>query len=248
MTTLNEKVEHAKSLVKDAASKYKRIAVACSFGKDSMVAVHLARSVEPKMPVFSVMTIYKPEETLEYLVNMNNEMNLDATVYMVADEIPKIFKNNNINTVLLQTQDFQRYSSAVRDKTGKNIYEVNPDECCRLLKVEPTKEAVKDLDAWITGLRKTEGQIREDYQEVEAKGGLVKINPLLQFTELDIWRYLAMNSIKVNPLYKKGYRSLGCEPCSIIVSDKEPERAGRWQGTSKCGGECGIHTRILKTK
>ena len=85
-----------------------------------------------------------------------------------------------------------------------------------------------------------------DYREVEVKGGLIKINPILQFTELDIWRYLAMNSIKVNPLYKKGYRSLGCEPCSIIVSDNEPERAGRWQGTSKCGGECGIHTRILK--
>lgn len=248
MTTLNEKAEHAKSIVKDAASKYKRIAVACSFGKDSMVAVHLSRSVEPKIPVFSVMTIYKPEETLEYLVNMNNEMNLDATVYMVADEIPKIFRKNNINTVLLQTQDFQRYSSEIKKRTGKDIYETEPDECCRLLKVEPTSEAVKDLDAWITGLRKTEGQIREDYQEVEAKGGLVKINPILQFTELDIWRYLAMNSIKVNPLYKKGYRSLGCEPCSIIVSDKEPERAGRWQGTSKCGGECGIHTRILKTK
>ncbi len=248
MATLNEKVEHAKSLVKDAVSKYKRIAVACSFGKDSMVAVHLSRSVEPKIPIFSVMTVYKPQETLEYLVEMNREINLDATVYMVADEIPKIFKNNNINTVLLQTQDFQRYSSEIKKRTGKDIYETEPDECCRLLKVEPTSEAVKDLDAWITGLRKTEGQIREDYQEVEAKGGLVKINPILQFTELDIWRYLAMNSIKVNPLYKKGYRSLGCEPCSIIVSDKEPERAGRWQGTSKCGGECGIHTRILKTK
>ena len=199
-----------------------------------------------KLPVFSVMTVYKPRETLEYLVEMNREMNLDATVYMVADEIPEIFQKNNINTILLPTKEFGEYSSAVKKKTGKNIYETNPDECCRILKVEPTKEAVKDLDAWITGLRNTEGQIREDYREVEVKGGLIKINPILQFTELDIWRYLAMNSIKVNPLYKKGYRSLGCEPCSIIVSDNEPERAGRWQGTSKCGGECGIHTRILK--
>ncbi|MBS3090143.1 phosphoadenylyl-sulfate reductase [Candidatus Pacearchaeota archaeon] len=246
MGTLNEKVEHAKLIIKDAASKYKRIAVACSFGKDSMVAVHLSRSIEPKLPIFSVMTIYKPSETLEYLIEINREMNLDATVYIVADEIPEIFKENKINTVLLPAHDFHKYFDYVKEKTGKSLYETNPDECCRLLKVEPTKEAVKDLDAWITGLRKTEGQTREDYQEVEVKGGLVKINPILQFTELDIWRYLAMNNIKVNPLYKKGYRSLGCEPCSIIVPDNEPERAGRWQGTSKCGGECGIHTRILK--
>lgn len=246
MKTLNDKILHSKKIIEDAVRKHEKVAVACSFGKDSMVAVHLSRSVEPKLPVFSVMTIYKPRETLEYLVNMNREMNLDATVYIVADEIPGIFKENKINTVLLPTSDFNKYFDYAKEKTGKELYETEPDECCRLLKVEPTKEAVKDLDAWITGLRKTEGQVREDYHEIEVKGGLVKINPILQFTELDIWRYLAMNNIKVNPLYKKGYRSLGCEPCSIIVSDNEPERAGRWQGTSKCGGECGIHTRILK--
>ena len=158
MGTLNEKVEHAKLIIKDAASKYKRIAVACSFGKDSMVAVHLSRSIEPKLPIFSVMTIYKPSETLEYLIEINREMNLDATVYIVADEIPEIFKENKINTVLLPAHDFHKYFDYVKEKTGKSLYETNPDECCRLLKVEPTKEAVKDLDAWITGLRKTEGQ------------------------------------------------------------------------------------------
>lgn len=149
----------------------------------------------------------------------------------------------------MPTKEFDEVFYDVKEKTRKSLYEINPDKCCRLLKVEPTKEAVKNLDAWITGLRKTEGQTRKDYGEIEydrSGPGLVKINPILEFTELDIWRYLAMNNIPVNPLYKEGYRSLGCEPCSIIVGDGELERAGRWRGTSKCGGECGIHTKNLK--
>jgi phosphoadenosine phosphosulfate reductase len=129
-------------------------------------------------------------------------------------------------------------------QTGKELYEVDPDECCRLLKVEPTKVAVRNLDAWICGLRCTEGGIRKDYQEVENKGGLVKINPILTFTEAEIWRYIATRGIEPHPLYGEGYRSLGCAPCSYPGG--ELERSCRWKGTSKCGGECGIHTQILK--
>ena len=84
------------------------------------------------------------------------------------------------------------------------------------------------------------------YSLNKEKGGLVKINPILDFTELDVWRYLAINDIPAHPKYAEGYRSLGCEPCSHKEDDEtEPERAGRWMGTSKCGGECGIHTQQL---
>jgi phosphoadenosine phosphosulfate reductase len=84
------------------------------------------------------------------------------------------------------------------------------------------------------------------YQEVERIGTLTKINPILLWTELDVWRYLAINQIPMHPWYFEGYRSLGCAPCTSKVLDDEPERAGRWKGTSKCGGECGIHTAVLK--
>ncbi len=241
---MEEKIEHAKELIKEAIKKYPRIAVASSFGKDSMVTVHLAREVDPDINIFSVMTQYKPRETFDYLKLMNQKMNLSTTVYMVADSVPEGLKDGSLEVVLLPTEEFNLKASQIETQTGLKIYEVNPDECCRLLKVEPTKVAVAGLDAWITGLRNTEGRTREDYQEIENKGGLIKINPILTFTEAEIWRYMATRGIEPHPWYGKGYRSLGCAPCSHPGGDLE--RDGRWKDTSKCGGECGIHTQRLK--
>jgi phosphoadenosine phosphosulfate reductase len=110
------------------------------------------------------------------------------------------------------------------------LYETDPDRCCEILKVEPTRQAIKEMgvSCWITGLRCTEGRTRTDYKEIEQRDeGLIKLN-----------------RVRVNPLYAKGYRSLGCWPCTKIAQGKD-ERAGRWIGTSKCGGECGIHTKPL---
>jgi len=197
-----EKVEKAKSLIEEMTLKYPKIAVACSFGKDSMVVLHLALQVNSQFPVFSfsVMTPFKFKETLKYKGKMTKEWRLNIKTYC----------NNFVP---------EQY----------DLYYRNPDACCQTYKVEQTRKAVKNLDAWITGLRRTEGRTRTDYQFI------------------DIWRYLATNNIPVNPLYKEGYRSLGCEPCSRKEEDEnELERQGRWQGTSKCGGECGIHTQALK--
>jgi phosphoadenosine phosphosulfate reductase len=249
---MQEKVKHAKSLIADAVNTYERTAVACSFGKDSMVTIHLAREVDPHIPVFSIMTLYKPRETFEYLKAMNKQMNLNATVYIVADSIPEAFKDNNLDLRLLPDEEFKQTSSHIKSKTGKDIYDADPDECCRILKVEPTKKAVMDLDAWICGLRNTEGRVREDYQEVEEKGGLVKVNPILTFTEEDVLQYMHDYNIPLHPWYTtqfpdgRKYRSLGCEPCTKPILENQLERDGRWQNTSKCGGECGIHTQRLK--
>ena len=239
-----EKIEHAKKLIGESIRDYPKIAVACSFGKDSMVTVHLAREVDPEIKIFSIMTQYKPRETFEYLKLMNKKMNLRIKVHMVANSVPEILKDDAIEVVLLPTEEFDTKSAQARGQTGMEFYQVDPDECCRLLKVEPTKVAVSNLDAWITGLRCTEGRTRTDYQEVEDKGGLIKINPILTFTEAEIWRFMSTRGIEPHPWYGKGYRSLGCEPCSGIGG--KLERDCRWKDTSKCGGECGIHTQRLK--
>jgi len=241
---MEEKVQHAKDLIADAIKEYPRIGVACSFGKDSMVTVHLAREVDPNINIFAVMTQYKPKETFEYLVQMNKRMNLGVTVYIVADSIPQIFQDNSINTILLPTEEFKEKLANAQSEWLKPLNKVNPDECCQLLKVVPTQAAVANLDAWITGLRNNEGETRVDYQEVENKGGLIKINPILEFTETDIWKYMATRDIAAHPWYKLDYRSLGCAPCSSPGG--EYERDGRWKDTVKVGGECGIHTQALK--
>ena len=209
-----EKIEHAKELIGQAIKDYPKIGFACSFGKDSMVTIHLAREVDPDIKIFSIMTRYKPPETLDYLRLMNKKMNLRTTVYMVADSVPQALRDDSLEIVLLPPAEFNRKASQIETETSRKMYEVDPDECCRLLKVDPTKIAVSDLDAWITGLRCTEGRTRVDYQEIEEKGGLIKINPILTFTEAEIWRYMSTRGIEPHPWYGKGYRSLGCAPCS----------------------------------
>ncbi len=241
---MEEKVEHAKELIAETVSKYPKVAVACSAGKDSMVTAHLAREVDPEIRIFSIMTRFKPRETFDYLKLMNRRMNLGVTVYMVADAIPEALRDDSLEVILLPPQEFNEKASRVKSETGRELYEIDPNECCQLLKVEPTRVAVSDLDAWITGLRNTEGQTRVDYQEIEHKGGLIKVNPILTFTETDVWKYMATRGIEPHPWYGLDYRSLGCAPCS--APGGELERDGRWQNTGKIGGECGIHTQILK--
>lgn len=246
---LEEKIVKSKRLIKNSLEKYKSASVACSFGKDSIAVVNLCRQIDENIPVFSILTTYKPKDTFSYLVKMNDRLNLNVTVYMRADKVPEIFNKNNIKTVLLPIDNYHKLASEIEEETGKKIYEINPDECCRQLKVEPINIAVKNLDAWFSGLRNTEGRTRKKYSSIEKKGNLVKINPILEFTEKEVFQYLSDNNIDIHPWYTKKfpdgkrYRSLGCAPCTRPIFDHQEEREGRWQNTSKCGGECGIHSQ-----
>ena len=218
--TLNfkEKVERSLALIKEAYEKYgDGLVMANSLGKDSVTVWDLAKRVSPKIRGFIVTTRFKPPETIKF-------MEEETAKYPEL----KVFKSDI--------------------KIPDKLYETEPDKCCDLLKVAPTRQAVKEMQVkcWVTGLRCTEGRTRTDYKEVEERDkGLIKLNPILIWKEREVWQYLAIYQVKVNPLYALGYRSLGCLPCTKITSD-DNERSGRWIGTSKCGGECGIHTRPLK--
>ena len=152
-----------------------------------------------------------------------------------------------MNEQVAQYPELKVFSSEA--EIPDKLYLTAPDQCCDILKVEPTKRAIEEMkvSCWVTGLRCTEGRTRTDFKEVEERDpGLIKLNPILIWHEREVWQYLALYKVSVNPLYGKGYRSLGCLPCTKITLGAD-ERAGRWIGTSKCGGECGIHTRPLKT-
>jgi len=213
-----EKVQRSLQLIDEAYKKYgEGLAVANSLGKDSVVVWDLAKKVNPKIKGFIVTTRFKPKETVKF---MDEEISRYPEL--------KVYKSDQ--------------------KIPDKLYETNPDLCCDILKVEPVKKAVEEMkvNCWVTGLRCTEGRTRTDFGEVEERDeGLIKLNPILIWKEREVWQYLAIYGVKVNPLYAEGYRSLGCSPCTKITSD-DNERAGRWIGTSKCGGECGIHTRALK--
>ena len=213
-----QKVDRSLDLISDAYGKFgERMVVANSLGKDSVAVWHLAKRVSPLIRGFIITTRYKPAETVQF-------MHEEVARYPEL----QVFKNDSVQP----------------DK----LYLTDPDQCCNNLKVEPTRQAIEEMgvDCWVTGLRCTEGRTRTDYLEVEERDeGLIKLNPILLWHEREIWQYLALQGVNVNPLYAEGYRSLGCAPCTQITAGGD-ERSGRWLGTSKCGGECGIHTRPLK--
>lgn len=214
-----EKVDRSLALIEEAYKKYKDgLVVANSLGKDSVAVWDLAKKVSPKIKGFIVTTRFKPQETKKFM-----------------------------NETVVRYPELRIYES--NDIIVPDLYKTEPDKCCDMLKVKPVKKAIEEMrvTCWVTGLRCTEGRTRTDYKEVEERDkGLIKLNPILIWKEREVWQYLALYNVKVNPLYAEGYRSLGCAPCTHISSD-ENERSGRWIGTSKCGGECGIHTRPLKT-
>jgi phosphoadenosine phosphosulfate reductase len=203
-------VEHSKAIIKNAVNSYDKITLAVSWGKDSMVILHLAREIKPDIDLFTVLTPFKPKETFKF-----------------KDEVIELW---NLNIKEFQSEE----------KVDPDLHKTDPDKCCEILKVKPIQRALEGYDAWITGLRNTEGRTRTDYKEIEDYQEIIKINPILQWTEAEVWKYMAVHKIPVHPWYGRGYRSLGCECCS--TPGGESERDGRWKGTSKCGGECGIHT------
>ena len=208
--TFLDKVQQAKQLISESIQKYPKIVFACSFGKDSMVSLHLIISVKKDIPVFCVLSNTEFPETYEFAKKTAAFYHLNYTEY-------------HYNQV----------------GTGA--------ECCGAPKVAMFKKALASYDAWFSGIRKNEGITRVNFEKVEDKGGLIKINPILDFTELDVWRYLAIYDVPVNPKYRDGYRSLSCALCSTKeIDESESERAGRWKGTIKEGGECGIHTSMLR--
>lgn len=213
-----EKEQRALRLIGETYERYgDRLVVANSLGKDSSAVWHLAKRVSPDIKGFIVTTRFKPRETVEFMHRM-------VTLYPEL----AVFSND--------------------EPIPARLYETDPDRCCYLLKVQPTRRAIEAMQVkcWVTGLRCTEGRTRTDFLEIEERDeGLIKLNPILTWYEREVWQYLALYRVPVNPLYGQGYRSLGCGPCTRIATGLD-ERAGRWIGTSKCGSECGIHTQPLK--
>ena len=159
---MNHQVKRSLEILQQAVDSYD-VAVASSFGKDSVVTMHLARRIDPDIQIFSVMTRYKPNVTYAFKEYLTNLWGLNVKTYIADTPVPD------------------------------DLHITNPDECCRLLKVEPTKQAIKELklSAWIAGLRRDEGHTRTDYKEFEfykcdLGEDLVKVNPIIHWSEVDV--------------------------------------------------------------
>jgi phosphoadenosine phosphosulfate reductase len=197
------------------------IILTCSFQHDGVVLAHMLRSINPDIPVVFINTGFHFKETLEY-----------------RDQIVGLLSLNLVEVGRKTTWE------EFKARYGADLYNRDPDLCCRINKVEPLLEALKGVRAWINGRRRDQTAERSEITHVELQGSIVKINPLARWTSKDTFRYLHAHNLPLNPLFERGYTSIGCEPCTRPPLTADDERSGRWAGTDK--RECGIHT-ILDT-
>jgi phosphoadenosine phosphosulfate reductase len=179
---------------------------------------HMVSDVAPEIPVVFLDTGYHFAETLETRDRVAERTNITLI--------------NLTPSVTMEEQERQ---------FGVDLYKRDPDRCCQLRKVRPMDEFLIDYDAWITGMRLAAAPHRKERRVIEydARRHLVKINPLLNWTDDELLRYTMENDVTVNPLMFDGYPSIGCEPCTRRVDPTEDPRAGRWMGSGKL--ECGLH-------
>lgn len=143
--------------------------------------------------------------------------------------------------------DAARVESMVNTKGINLFYDSieNRKLCCHIRKIEPLKRAFEGLDAWICGLRRDQSVTRKEVQLVEwdDTNGLIKVNPLIDWTEAQVWDYIRGNHIPYNQLHDKDYPSIGCQPCTRAILPGEDIRAGRWWWENPESRECGLHKK-----
>jgi phosphoadenosine phosphosulfate reductase len=198
-----------------------RLAVTSSFQTQSVALLHLITQARPDIPVIFLDTGYHFPETLAYRDQLVARFGLTLRVARSA----------------VSPADMVR-------QHGDALYRRDPEMCCYINKIEPMQRALRDLDAWLTGIRRDQTDNRAHAQFVELMpDGRMKINPLLAWTRQDLWSYINRHDLPAHPLFSQGYLSVGCAPCTAPVTDGGGERSGRWAGTDKT--ECGLHTDAL---
>lgn len=155
------------------------------------------------------------------------------------------------NTEFDETLEYiKEFSDVYGVEIRQHFYENDPnkpEEASKDNKTDLFKKVMADVDCWFAGIRRDEGATRTEIKDVEERDGLIKVNPIADFTERDVWRYLAIYRVPVNRVYVHGYRSLSCKLSSKPEQrGDEGERAGRWHGSTCEGGECGIHSKSLR--
>lgn len=209
--------------VKEFAPK---IAMTSSFGPESGTLLHMVGQVDPGTPVLFLETGYHFPETLAHRDALIKKIGLTNVIDLKADPAKRaefVAANDNVP------------------------YEKNPDECCRINKVEPLERVIGDYDAWMSGIRRHQTDFRKSIRIIEEyEGAHYKISPLANFTSRDAWWYMKEHGLPQHPLWEKGYLSIGCWPCTRPIQAGDDERSGRWAGKSK--KECGIHTFMKEVK
>ncbi len=203
------------------------VSLACSFSVEDVVIIDMAKELGLDIGVFALDTGRLNEET-----------------YEVADAIAERYRLT-IDWFFPQHEAVERLLQEKGPYSFRESLE-NRHECCHIRKVEPLGRALKGVAGWITGLRREQSATRTNLAPIELdelNGGILKINPLLEWSEAQVWEYAEARRLPTNRLHKQGYPSIGCAPCTRPVAPGEHPRAGRWWWENPEHKECGLHRR-----
>jgi phosphoadenosine phosphosulfate reductase len=200
-----------------------QIEIASGFGAEGVVLIDIAARVQPTFRIFTLDTEFLFPETYRLMESM--ERRYGISIERIRPELSS------------ETQE---------QFHGPALWSRNPDLCCNIRKVQPLEKKLSQLSAWVTSIRRDQTAARSAAGKVEwdEKFGLVKVNPLADWTAGQIWQYIRAHDVPYNPLHDQHYPSIGCTHCTRSVQAGEDPRAGRWAGFNKT--ECGLHSRPVR--
>lgn len=198
------------------------LAIATAFQAEGMVIVDIASRISPAVRVFTLDTGRLPEETYKMIETVRERYGV------------------NVETVSPDTREVE----AMVGLHGPNLfYRELPlrNLCCEVRKVRPFERKLRELKAWVAGLRRGQNESRTGVRKIQEVEGRLRLSPLADWSAGDVSKYIRQHDVPVHPLYAAGYRSIGCAPCTRAVAAGEDERAGRWWWELDASKECGIH-------
>lgn len=208
-----------KILLWAVTSFFPRLTMGTAFGVEGCCLIHMLAEIEPRVSLFNLETGYQFAETLDLREKIRKRYGMVVTMVRPEKTVAEYEAGHAVP-----------------------LYRNNPDQCCLDRKIIPLRKVLLENQAWISAIRRdqTADRRRSDIVQWDAKFGLIKVNPLLNWTRKDVWKFALENQVPYNPLHDQGYPSIGCWPCTRPVNGQETdERAGRWAGTQK--KECGLH-------
>lgn len=200
-----------------------RLAMATAFGAEGCALISMIADLRDELGVtpdiFNLDTGYQFSETLQLREHMQEKYGLPIRLVSARETVEQM-----------------------EARLGGPIYGSDPAACCHARKVVPLQDALGDAQAWITAIRRDQTPERASASIVGPEPkypGLIKINPLANWSKAQVWDYIRAHDVPTNPLHARGFPSIGCWPCTRAVEEGEDDRAGRWAGTAR--RECGLH-------
>ncbi|CDS54879.1 Phosphoadenylyl-sulfate reductase [thioredoxin] / Adenylyl-sulfate reductase [thioredoxin] [Polaromonas sp. CG9_12] len=221
-----QKLAHSLALLKTAAAKYSPLTQASSLGAEDMVITHLMHEAglfdKPGVSIFVLDTGMLHAETVALVKRIEERYPVTVDVYHPDADATSAFVEENGPQAM--------YKSLALRK-----------QCCHIRKMAPLDRALAGKKGWLTGLRREQSAARAEVHDIEQQPERTKVNPLVEWTQGDIWHCISANALPYNPMHDQFFPSIGCAPCTRAVTLGEDFRSGRWWWENESAKECGLH-------